>query len=67
MDQQGTKSVASEKSIGSQVKRSNRIRARRERRDELGGVALDTADLEAACFADWSEHNEECYYWSWLV
>ena len=50
---------------GPQPKRSQRIRERRQRRIELGGVATDTADLETACFADWSEHDETCYYWSW--
>ena len=29
-------------------------------------MATDTADLETACFADWSEHDEEEVYWSFI-
>ena len=39
---------------------------RMQRRAELGGVAQDTSDLETACFADWSEHEADYVYWSWV-
>jgi len=43
-----------------------KTRDRMQRRAELGGVAQDTSDLETACFADWSEHEADYVYWSWV-
>ena len=46
------------------VKRSARIKERRDRRAEVGGVANDTVELETCCLADWSTFNSEVVYWS---
>ena len=49
-----------------QVKRSARIQDRRERQRDVGALAMDTMELETCCLADWSNHNNECIYWSWM-
>jgi hypothetical protein len=58
--------IPADSSSGPDPKRSARIRDRMQRRVELGGVAQDIADLETACFADWSEHGGDNIYWSWV-
>ena len=45
-------------------KRSARIRERRERRVDIGGVAMDTVELETCCLADWSTFRSDVVYWS---
>ena len=47
------------------LKRSARIRERRDRKQEFGGVATDHVELETCCFADWSTHIADNIYWSW--
>ena len=49
----------------SSVKRSARIHDRRERQKDVGAMATDTVELETCCFADWSSHADDCFYWSW--
>lgn len=48
------------------VRKSARQRERRERISELGSIAVDVAELETCCFADWSTYESECVYWSWF-
>ena len=46
------------------LKRSARIRERKERRAEVKGVAHDTVELETCCLADWSTFASETVDWS---
>ena len=40
-----------------------RLLCKSSRQSELGSVAIDVAELETCCFADWSTYE---LYWSWF-